>query len=244
MEHPTTPEHTPPHGTPALRPAEPAPPAGSAPSTAAGRWLWQGKLPNAFWRAAVLFSFMVNLVLVLVVAVLALMVFQIKDGVVQPLVGGLHTSFNQMDAAHIVTTILVSDTIQVNDTIQVHDTLPVVFDLPLATNTQVTLTQDTPIHNTTVYLNGLPVPTDIVLPAGTPLHIALNLTVPVSQTVPVVLDVPVQLTVPVRLTVPVDIPLDQTQLHTPFTNLANLVGPYNELLSEAPSSWRDLLLRR
>jgi hypothetical protein len=88
-----------------------------------------------------------------------------------------------------------------------------------------------------VFLNGIGVPTDIVLPAGTPLQIDLTLTVPVSQTVPVVLDVPIQLEVPVSLQVPVDIALDQTDLHRPFTNLANLVGPYHTLLEQLPDSW-------
>jgi hypothetical protein len=58
--------------------------------------------------------------------------------------------------------------------------------------------------------------------------------------VPVVLDVPINLEVPVSLQVPVDIPLEQTELHRPFTNLANLVSPYNSLLEKLPSSWSAL----
>src|SRR5262245_27414713 len=79
------------------------------------RWVWQGKLPDAFWKAATLFSFAINLVLVVAVLGLGLLVFQIKAAIAQPLLGGLHSSFLQMDAAHIVTTIHVVDTIQVND---------------------------------------------------------------------------------------------------------------------------------
>ena len=69
---------------------------------------------------------------------------------------------------------------------------------------------------------------------------------PVSQTVPVVLDVPITLNVPinldvpVNLQVPVNIPLRDTELHEPFTNLASLVGPYNALLDATPSSWAEL----
>ncbi len=173
--------------------------------------------------------------MVLLVAVTQ--IFQIKRAIAQPLVGGLHTSFLQMDGAHIVTTIQVNDTIRVDDTLRVNDSLPVVFDVPLSTDTTVVLTRDTLVPKTTVYLNGQPVPTDIVLPAGTPLDIHLNLTVPVSHTVPVALDVPVHLKVPVSLQVPVDIPLNQTDLHTPFTNLASLVGPYDRLLNDLPASW-------
>jgi hypothetical protein len=214
------------------------------------------RLAGAFWKGATLFSLIVNLVLLAVVVVLGLMIFQIKRGLAAPLIGGLHSNFVAMDEASIVTTVQVNDTIhvvdtiQVIDTIQVNDTLPVVFDLPLSTVTVVTLTRDIPVPNTTVFLNGLPVPTDIVLPAGTPLNIQLDLVVPVSQTVPVVLnvpvnlDVPVSLDVPISLQVPVNIPLNQTELHEPFTNLANLVAPYNSLLEKTPSSWADLFSPR
>lgn len=219
-------------------PGMPEPPlAAQAPA----RWVWQGKVPDAFWKAATVFSLVMNLGLVVVLISLGLMLFQIKNAMVQPLVTGLHTNFVAMDGAHIVSSIQVNDTIQVVDTIHVNDTIPVVFNVPLSTNTTVVLTNDTLIPNTLVYLNGLAVPTDIVLPAGTPLNINLNLIVPVSQTVPVVLEVPVNLSVPVHLTVPVDIPLQQTELHSPFTNLANLVGPYDALLASLPSSWGELL---
>lgn len=186
------------------------------------------KFPEAFWKFATLFSFVVNFILVIVLIIVGAMVFSIKGAIAKPLIGGLHTSFVQMDAAHIKTTILVSDTILVQDT------MPVVFTLPLQQNTTVTLVQDTPVQNATIYLNNQPVPLDLVLKQGTQLGISLNLNVPVSQTIPVVLKVPV------ALEVPVDIPLDQTELHSPFTRLAGLVGPYDQLLDKVPSSWKEL----
>jgi hypothetical protein len=205
-----------------------------------GQRLRGAKWADAFWKSATLFSLVVNAVLVLVLLAVGTQLFALKNGILHPLVGGLYDNFVLMDQSHIQTTIQVNDTIHVNDTIQVNDTIPVVFDVPLQTNTVVVLTQDTAVPRTTVFLNGIGVPTDIVLPAGTPLQINLNLIVPVSQTVPVVLDVPVNLEVPVSLQVPVDIPLDQTELHRPFTNLANLVSPYNSLLEKLPSSWSAL----
>ena len=200
------------------------------------------RMGDALWKSATIFSLLVNLVLVVGLLIVSTQLFEIKNSLLQPLVGGLYDNFVLMHRSHIVTTIQVNDTIHVNDIIQVNDTIPVVFDVPLQTNTIVTLTQDTAIPQTTVYLNGIGIPTDIVLPAGTPLRIALTLIVPVSQTVPVVLDVPINLEVPVNLVVPVDIALDQTDLHRPFTNLANLVGPYNALIEQLPSSW-DALFR-
>jgi hypothetical protein len=214
------------------------------------------QLPERAWRAAIVFSFAVNLGLVVALLFLTLALFEIKRAIAQPLVGGLHASFVQMDSAHIVTTIRVQETIAVADNVTVHDiiqvddVLPVVFDLPLVADTTVVLSRDTRIPRTTVYLNGLPVPTDIVLPAGTPLDIQLDLIVPVSQVVPVrlqvpvALEVPITLDVPVDLLVPVDIPLSETQLHEPFSSLVELFGPYEALLRRTPSSWRELLAPR
>jgi hypothetical protein len=191
------------------------------------RLFWQGKIGPAFWTIASLFSLSMNVVLIVLLVILGKQIFNIKSLVAEQLIGGLHENFVKMDEAHIRTSILVKDTIQVNDT------LPVVFDLPLSTETQVILTQDTPINNATIYLNGMPVPLNLVLREGTPLNISLNLTVPVNQSVPVVLDVPIQ------LNVPVDIALSETDLHEPFVGLQNVISPYQELLSSLPNSWAD-----
>ncbi len=220
-----------PEDTQALIPDEtvpeyaPAPDSVPEPEPPARRKL---QLPEAFWRFATLFSFVVNLSLVIVLLVVAGLIFSIKGAIAKPLIGGLHTSFVAMDQAHIKTTILVSDTILVQDT------MPVVFNLPLQQNTIVTLVQDTPVQNATIYLNNQPVPLDLVLKQGTQLGITLDLNVPVSQTIPVTLKVPV------KLQVPVDIPLDQTELHQPFTQLGDLVGPYDSLLDKLPSSWKGV----
>lgn len=264
MDNATPPEDAPVRSVFATLPPTPLPGTGPLPPAANAQplrlaenphWL-RSKMPNAFWRAATLFSFIVNGVLLLALLVAGLLIFQIKRTIAQPLISGLYNSFVQMDAASIITSVQVEDTIQVNDTIfvndtiTVNDTLPVIFNLPLDTFTQVTLTDDTAIPNTTVMLNGLAVPTDIVLPAGTPLNIHLVLMVPVSQTVPVVLhvpvnlEVPVALDVPVSLEVPVNIPLSETDLHQPFTNLAALLRPYHTLLELTPSSWGELFFPR
>ncbi len=184
---------------------------------------------DRFQKFAVLFSFVMNLILLLVVLTLGVFFFQIKNAVAKPLLGGLYNGFVAMDQAHI------TSTIPVNTTIEVNDTIPVVFDVPLKTDTVVTLVKDTQIPNTTIYLNGAPIPVNIILPAGTPLSLNLDLTVPVSQTVPV------KLTVPVSLAVNVDIPLQQTELHRPFASLRDLFAPYYALVSALPESWTQAL---
>jgi hypothetical protein len=180
-------------------------------------------MTDAFWKFATIFSFVVNLILVVVLLVLLGLLFQIKNAIAQPLVGGLHDSFVEMDNASIVTTI------------QVSDQLPVQFDLPLHQATSVTTTQPVLITGASVNIQGgiltlNNAPTTILLPAGTVLPVELNLTVPVSQTIPV------------NLSVPVTIPLNQTQLHTPFNRLRALFFPYADALDKTPSSWGELFL--
>jgi hypothetical protein len=195
---------------------------GDEPPEGSRRFFWQGNMTGAFWKFATLFSFVVNFILVVVLLVVVGLLFQIKNAIALPLVGGLHDSFVEMDNASIVTTI------------QVSDRLPVQFDLPLHQSTIVTTTQPVLITGASVNIQGgiltlSNAPTTILLPVGTALPVELNLTVPVSQTVPV------------NLTVPVSIPLNQTQLHTPFNRLRSLFFPYADALDKAPSSWGELL---
>ena len=131
--------------------------------------------------------------------------------------GGLYTNFEKMDRAHITSTIPVQTTI------------PVKFDLQLNQQTNVVLSQDVTISNARVTVNtgGLNISnalTTIVLPQGTTLPVVLNLTVPVDTTVPVVLNVNV------------DIPLDQTQLHEPFSGLQQVIKPFYCMISPNASN--------
>ncbi len=190
--------------------------------------LWQGRMMPAFWTVTGVISMMVNVILLVILISLGRQLFTLKTLITEQVLGGLYYNFVLMDQAHITSDILVSETIQVVDT------MPVVFDLQLAQNTEVILTQDTPINNATIILNNHPVPLDLTLSAGTPLFIGLNLTVPVSQTIPVVLDVPVD------LVVSVDIPLSETELHKPFIGLQDVLSPYFWQLYEADNSWDEV----
>jgi hypothetical protein len=191
------------------------------------RVLWQGKIAPAFWTLASIFSLIVNFILLMILILLGRQLFALKTLMQDGLIGGLYQNFVLMDQARIQTTV------EVNETIQVVDQIPVVFDLPLHQNTVVVLVEDTTIPGATVYLNSSAVKTTVVLPQGTPLNIALNLSVPVNTIVPVTLNVPVS------LKIPVDIPLNQTELHQPFTGLQQVVLPYQELLTSLPDSWAE-----
>ncbi|MBL8131393.1 MAG: hypothetical protein JNL42_06015 [Anaerolineae bacterium] len=169
------------------------------------------------WRFMVIFSFIVNLVLVVAVIALAALLFDIKNNVVTPLVAGLHSSFVGLDQATI------------DWTIPVRDAIPVQFDLPLEQATVVTLTEDVPltvfasisapalqVNSATVFLS---------LPAGTRLPVALDLQVPVDTEIDVELDVRAV------------IPLGETQLHDPLENLRLIFEPITRALYNLPDNY-------
>jgi len=177
-----------------------------------------GRLLRGFgsiiWRFMVIFSFIVNIILVGVIVVLGVFIFNIKNDVADPLLKGLHSSFVGLDQATI------------DWTIPVRDSVDATFDLPLAQNTVVVLTEDVPltvsanisgpvsITNATVALT---------LPEGTNLPVALDLIVPVDEQIPVNLDVRAV------------IPLSETQLHDPFQNLRYTFEPIILALDNLPN---------
>ncbi|MBC7879046.1 MAG: hypothetical protein H7Y59_17895 [Anaerolineales bacterium] len=169
-----------------------------------------------FWTIASIISMTVNVVVLIVLLALLLNMKRLNMGSVldlgNNLLGGLYTNFEKMDRAHITSTIPVQTTI------------PVKFDLQLNQQTNVILSEDVTINNALVTVNtgGLNITralTTIVLPQGTILPVVLNLSVPVDTTVPVVLNVAV------------DIPLNQTQLHEPFSGLQEVVKPFYCMIS-------------
>ncbi len=175
---------------------------------------------STFWTVSSIFSLVVNLALLVIVYVLASQLFTIKRIVRDEVLGGLYANFILMDQASIKTTIPVNASV------------PAKFDLPVETETTVVLSRDTVIRGANVSLStgGLSItnaPTDIVLPAGTRLPILLSIVVPVDQQIPV------------NLAVKVDIPMNKTELHTPFVGLQGVVAPYYFMLDNLPDSWAE-----
>ena len=182
-----------------------APPVGIPPVAQPKRPLIDGGLARrAAWDVASALSLVVNAILV---GALLVMAFQIRNlkTTVNGLLGGLYGNFVKMDEASITTNITVQAQI------------PVSFDLPVSQNTDVILTQSVPIPGANVVINTgiftMNAPANVTLPAGTSLPIALNMTIPV------------QTTIPITLQVPVNIPLNQTDLHAPFTGLQKTILP-------------------
>ncbi|MAS35712.1 MAG: hypothetical protein CL610_17010 [Anaerolineaceae bacterium] len=170
------------------------------------------------WRAMIIFSFLVNIILVVVLLGLGLLIFDIKNNIADPLVGGLHGSFVGLDQATI------------DWTIPVRDTIPVQLTVPLNTDTTVVLTRPVPISaNATIVLNGSSVstPVSLTLPVGLNLPVHLDLDVPIDEQLDVALDVRAV------------IPLGQTQLHDVADNLRLLFEPLAVALDNLPGDFGE-----
>jgi hypothetical protein len=180
-------------------------------------YIWQGKPWQAFKSFAIIFSFVVNFILVIVLLIAGPLILPIVSDIAVPIVDDLDRSFVEMGDAQIVRTI------------QVDDQLGISFTLPLEDQTNVVLAEDVRLLRpaTVLFPGNASVifgQVDLVLPAGTILPVHLQLDVPVSQTVPV------------KLAVQVEIPLEETDLGTPFERLEARFGPLNQLLTSLPSS--------
>jgi len=181
------------------------------------------KFGPAFWTITGILSLAINVILIVILLTLSNHVFSLKAVLQNQLIEGLRSNFALMDQARI------------KAIIPVQAEVPAKFNLPLKTDTNVILQKDTLVRRarvTTLSTGGLTItnaPADIVLPAGTVLPIQLDLVVPVDQKIPV------------NLNVNVDIPLNQTDLHQPFTGLQKVVDPYYSLLDSLPGSMQEMM---
>lgn len=201
---------------------------GKSPKTKGSAW-------ETFKNFAIVFSFLINMITVMIILGLVVGGFEIKRAIAGPLIGGLYNNFVKMDQATIKTTVSVNGNIPVNDSVTAK------FDLPLKQETNVMLSKDTVIRGASVNINGgilqlNNAPTVIFLPKGTVLPVTLDLVVPVDQKIPVNITVPIK-----NLQVPVAIPLSGTELHTPFASLRDLFAPYNDVVNQIPDSWSQLV---
>lgn len=173
---------------------------------------------KVIWRFMVVFSFIVNIILLIVLLVLGLLIFDIKENIANPLISGLHSSFVGLNTATI------------DYTIPVRDRIPVELTVPLQTETTVVLTQNVPLAaSAQINLNGSVVntPVSLQLPAGLILPVYLDLLVPIDEELDVSLDVRAV------------IPLERTQLHDVAQNLRLLFEPLAFGLNNLPNSFEE-----
>lgn len=176
------------------------------------------------WRFMVIFSFIVNIVLVVVLLLAGLFIFEIKNQVADPLIGGLHSTAAGLGDATI------------DWVIPVRDTIPVVLNIPLETDTTVVLTSPVPITVEAVIdlpailgqaMNDIPATVQLTLPVGLELPVALDLDVPVNEDLDIALDVRAV------------IPLRETQLIDPINQLGLLFEPLAIGLHNLPNDFGE-----
>lgn len=169
----------------------------------------------AFWTIASSISLLVNIVLFALVIILLRMLGSVQalgTDKASGLLADLYSSFAAMDSATISRVVPVDANIPLNITV------------PVNLNEQkIVLAQPARIEGVGVQIYGGDITVDtrraiITLPAGTPLTVNLGFNLPVQNSVPVHIDVPVK------------IPLNETELHAPFTRLRQTVQPYYCLL--------------
>jgi hypothetical protein len=174
---------------------------------------------NRFWEAfktfAIVFSFLINILLLLLVIWFATQYAKLQQTQVQPLIGGLYKGFNDLNAAVI------------EAQIPVNQELPISFNVPVRQSTTVILVAPVKLEN---------VPATMDLGAAGIINGRVTLSLPQGMQLPIAMDmnIPVQDSVPVNLMVDVKIPVNQTQLNQPFEELKSLVETYDDNLSALP----------
>lgn len=208
------------------------------------------RLWGAFKDVAIIFSFVVNFVLVLVLIVISVpalrTTFALKSGLLEPLLNDLDAAFVGLGEATIDATINIDEQLPIQFDLPLDETLPVEFDLVLQQHTTVVLQQPVPLYSLPAQFN-LPGGGGVIngnvslsLPSGMQLPVYLDLVVPVSQTVPVHMLVPVSQTIPVHMAVPVHIPLGESGLDPVVYDLRAAIYPAQQQIEALPDGM-DLL---
>lgn len=178
---------------------------------------------TGYWEAykniAIIFSFTVNLVLVIVLLLLvSSIMFPAKTDVVEPMLDNLQGAVNALDDATIVRTISINEQVPVN------------FTLPLKQSTTVVLSEDVKLER----------PAQFIFPTGGGyIQGTVILTLPAGQELPILLDmdVPVNNQIPVQFPVDVTIPLKETELNQVVIELNSVLGPVRDLLDSLPDGF-------
>jgi hypothetical protein len=202
---------------------------------------------DAFKDIAILFSFVVNFILVIVLLVVTIpalkMVFDLKTGLVEPLLSDLDSAFVGLGEASVNTTVQINEQIPIQFELPLSQTMPINFQLPLNQTTNVVLQQSVPLYGLPAQFN-LPGGGGVIngyvslsLPAGMALPVSLNMIVPVSQTIPVQMNVPVNQTVPIQMAVPVHITLGEAGLDPVVSELRGALQPVKLQIESLPDGF-------
>ena len=198
---------------------------------------------DAFRDIAILFSFAVNFVLVVVLLVVSIpglrMAFALKTGLVEPLLSDLDTAFVGLGEATIDTMVQIDESIPIQFGLPLDQPLPIDFQLPIEQDTIVVLNAPVPLSMPAQFSlpgggGAIYGAVSLSLPAGMQLPVRLSMVVPVSQTIPVRMDIPVNQMVPIQMSVPVHIKLGESGLDSVVRDLRGSIQPVKEQVDKLP----------
>ena len=183
------------------------------------QWLLRAKFWSAFQKFALIFSFSLNVIFLLILISLVKLLIPINSSILAPLVSDLNISFEDMNKANIV-----YDVPEGKANIQ--------LGLDIQKDITVTLTEDVPLVEPITFMIGdlgvINGTAALTLRQGTKLPIALNLPVLISDTATV------------DLLDPISIPLKDTELGPPFVRLQERFGPLDAWLHKLPPDNDDV----
>ena len=180
------------------------------------------KIWLAFKNFAIIFSFIVNIVLIFVLLLSPNPIFMTKNEIAEPLLLDLDSAFTALGDTTIRTTV------------QINHMLPISFDLPLQQQTAVILNESVPLK----------VPATFYLPSGGgSIYGVVSLALPSGQALPVTLDllIPVESMVPVEFSLPVEIELYSAGMGPAIDELRAVFQPITEFVQELPDSPQEIL---
>lgn len=201
------------------------------------------RLWNGFKNVAIVFSFLVNFILVVALLVFTVpgirAAFALKNGLVEPLLRNLDAAFVGLGDSTINTTIPINQPTRIRFDLPLDQQLPINFPLSIEQDTVVMLNAPVPlVLPATFNLPGgggsIHGTVNLSLPAGTRLPIHLSMIVPVSATIPVQMLVPVDQDVPIRMDVPVSIKLGESGLDPAVEQLRAVFRPLQAQLDRLP----------
>jgi hypothetical protein len=191
---------------------------------------------TSFWKALILTSFLINLVLIFVVLLLVGFIIQWQSQI-GGTIGGVQ-GFARNNVAELRSVVAGLEGASIKTNIPLDSvTIPIKLDVPVNQETTVELTEAAQVvvegADIDLGLSGrLRANVNLLLPVGTKLKIRLNLNIPIDQPLPLKGQ---------GVEVPVVIPLKETELGPQFRRLGELVdrlaGPAAPLLGlDIPSA--------
>ncbi len=199
---------------------------------------------DAFRDIAIVFSFVVNFVMVVLLLVLSVpalqSAFALKAGLVEPLLNDLDAAFLGLSEATIDTIVQIKDEpIHIRFDMPLDQPMPIDFQLAIEQNTVVALNAPVPLNMPAQFtlpggggmINGS---VSLNLPVGLSLPVHLSMVVPVSKTIPVRMNVSVDQTIPISMTVPVHIKLGEAGMDPAVQELRGVFLPLKEQIEALP----------